>query len=198
MILKLWYITWEGRKRGGIKKKHQRKKTKELVTEKRTLGSGLSNFDRVTQAMPRTIFVFYILNTSSKPPMIVTFFFLNQTSSFSHTLQIYCLGLLGQNPILFRVQTKTGPYNCYIFYSYFFSSHIIFYKFLIILSHILSWKIGYSLSLDIYIYIYFNILSCNSTLYWWIIVIFKTLFWVHTFWCCIFSFLSQVVSVFLQ
>ena len=58
----------------GDKKKHQRKKTKELVTEKRTLGSGLSNYDRVTQAIPRTIFIFYILNTSSKPPMFITFF----------------------------------------------------------------------------------------------------------------------------
>ena len=29
----------------------------------------------------------------------------------------------------------------------FFSSHIIFYKFLIVLTHILSWKSGYSLSL---------------------------------------------------
>ena len=41
--------------------------------------------------------------------MIVTSF-LNQTSSFSHTLQIYCLGLLDQNSDLFKVQIKTGPY----------------------------------------------------------------------------------------
>ena len=61
-----------------------------------------------------------------------------------------------------------------------FSSHLIFYRFLIILSHILSWKSGYSLS-------WFFILTCNSTLYWWINVTFKNLIWVHMFWCCIFS-----------
>ena len=32
------------------------------------------------------------------------------------------------------------------------------------------------------------VLSCNYTLCWWIIVIFKTLFWVHMFWYCIFYF----------
>ena len=30
-------------------------------------------------------------------------------------------------------------------------------------------------------FFFFKILSYNSSLYWWIIVIFKTLFWVHTF-----------------
>ena len=57
-----------------------------------------------------TIFISHALNFSSKPPMIITSF-LNQANSFSHALQIYCLGLLGQNSILFRVQAKTGPYN---------------------------------------------------------------------------------------
>ena len=36
-----------------------------------------------------------------QPPMMITYFFKNQTSSFSHALEIHCLGLLGQNPILF-------------------------------------------------------------------------------------------------
>ena len=40
------------------------KKTKELVTEKRTLYWWLNYYDRVIQAMPRTIFVSYIFNTS--------------------------------------------------------------------------------------------------------------------------------------
>ena len=72
-----------------------------------------------------------------------------------------------------------------------FSSHIIFYRFLIILSHILSWKSGYSLS-------WFFILTCNSTLYWWINVTFKNLIWVHMFWCCIFSSPLQVLSLSLS
>ena len=49
---------------------------------------------------------------------------------------------------------------------------------------ILSWKNDYSLSLS-----RFYILPCNSTLVWWIIVFFKTLFWVNMYWCCIFEFL---------
>ena len=67
------YNMRRSQKRGGSKK-HQRKKTKELVTEIRTLCYWLSKYDRVTHARLRTIFVFYILNTSSKPPMIITFF----------------------------------------------------------------------------------------------------------------------------
>ena len=47
--------------------KNTRKKIRELVTEKKTICSWLNYLDRVTQAIPRAIFVSYILNTSSKP-----------------------------------------------------------------------------------------------------------------------------------
>ena len=70
--------------------------------------------------------------------------------------------------------------NLLLFYIYSFYSHLIFYKFLI-LSHILSWKSDYFLSL-------FYILPSNSNFGWWIIVFFKTLFWVNTYWCCIFEY----------
>ena len=50
------------------------KKTRELVTEKRTLCSWLNYYDQVTQTTLKTIFVSYIPNTSSKPPMIVISF----------------------------------------------------------------------------------------------------------------------------
>ena len=72
-MLKLWYITWESHKKEGDRK-HQRKKTKEQVTEKRTFDSWLNYYDRVTQATPMTVFASYTLSTSSKPPMIVTSF----------------------------------------------------------------------------------------------------------------------------
>ena len=32
----------------------------------------------------------------------------------------------------------------------------------------------------------------KRTLGWWIIVFFKTLFWVNTYWCCIFEFLITI------
>ena len=95
------------------RKNTRKKKTRELVTEKRTLYSWLNYYDWVTQATSRIIFVSYILNIFSKPPMIVISFY-NQASSFSHALQIYCLGLLGWNPILFTVQAKTGAYNTHV------------------------------------------------------------------------------------
>ena len=58
-----------------------------------------------------------------------------------------------------------------------FSSYIIFYKFLIILSHILSRQVVLpSLSLSISLSpSSFFIIFCNFTLYWWIVVIFKAL-----------------------
>ena len=60
--------------------------------------------------MPRIIFLSYNhLNFHNHSGSLSLFH--NQTSSFSHALQIYCLGLLGQNPILFWIQAKTGPYN---------------------------------------------------------------------------------------
>ena len=112
MILKSWYIAWEGRQVKRIGKTLE-KKTRVLVTEKRTLCYWLNYYNRVTQATPRTIFVSYILNNSSNHLWSLSFFY-NQANSFSHVLQIYCLGLLGRNPILFRVQAKIGPYNIYI------------------------------------------------------------------------------------
>ena len=66
MILKSWYIAWEGDQEKEIGKTLE-KKIRELVIEKRTLCSWLNYLDRVTQVTPRTIFVSYILNTSSKP-----------------------------------------------------------------------------------------------------------------------------------
>ena len=73
MILKSWHIAWEGGQEKGIGKILE-KKTRELVTEERTLCSWLDYFDWVTHATLRIIFVFYILNTSSKTPMIVIYF----------------------------------------------------------------------------------------------------------------------------
>ena len=73
MILKSWYIAREGGQGKGIGKTLD-KKTKELVTEKRTLYWWLNYYDRVTQTTPRTIFVSYIFNTSSKPSIIVISF----------------------------------------------------------------------------------------------------------------------------
>ena len=55
-----------------------KRKEKEKNLEKRlrntTLKEKLWTLDNITQAMPRTIFVSYNLNFSSKPPMIVTSF----------------------------------------------------------------------------------------------------------------------------
>ena len=73
MILKSWYIALEGGQEKGIGKTLERK-ARELVTEKRTLCSWLNYYDRVTQVTPRKIFVSYILNTSSKPSIILIFF----------------------------------------------------------------------------------------------------------------------------
>ena len=73
MILKSWYIAWEGRQVKGIEKTLE-KKIRELVTEERTLCFWLNYYNRIIQATPRIIFVFYILNTSFKTPMIVISF----------------------------------------------------------------------------------------------------------------------------
>ena len=52
----------------------EKKRTKEQVTKNRALNSWLNYYNWVTQATPRIIFVSFILNISSKPPMIVTSF----------------------------------------------------------------------------------------------------------------------------
>ena len=109
MILKSWYIAWEGRQEKGIRKTLE-KKSRELVTEKRTLCSWLELI-RLRQGQS-----LYLIFSTVLPNRLWAFFlFYNQASSFSQALQIYCLGLLGRNPILFRIQFKTGPYNIYIY-----------------------------------------------------------------------------------
>ena len=77
----------------------------------------------------------------------------------------------------------------YIFYFYFFSSHIIFYKFLIVLSRILSWKSSYSLSLD-FLFFLATLLYIDESLW------FKTYFGSYVLVLYFFSFPLQVVSLF--
>ena len=47
MILKSWYIAWEGRQKEGIGKTPE-ERTRELNTEKRTLNSWLNYYDQIT------------------------------------------------------------------------------------------------------------------------------------------------------
>ena len=105
IILKSWYIAWEGRQEKGIRKTLE-KKSRELVTEKRTLCSWLELI-RLRQGQS----LYLIFSTVLPNRLWALSLFYNQASSFSQALQIYCLGLLGRNPILFRVQSKIGPYN---------------------------------------------------------------------------------------
>ena len=66
-----------------------------------------------------------------------------------------------------------------LFYFYFFSSHIIlFYKFLVILSHILSWKVVI-LSLSLFIFFFFlaTLLYIDETL-WFLKIYFGFILWM--------------------
>ena len=66
-----------------------------------------------------------------------------------------------------------------LFYFYFFSSHIIlFYKFLVILSHILSWKVVI-LSLSLFIFFFFlaTLLYIAETL-WFLKIYFGFILWM--------------------
>ena len=107
----------------------------------------------------------------------------------------YCIiEMVYKNIMLFYYITWLGQFGVYyyIFYFYFF---FFSYYFLYISYHSLSHSI---LKKWLFCFSWFFILSYNSTLYWWIVVIFKTLFWIHTFWYCIFliSSPSQTVSLF--
>ena len=68
MILILWYITWEDVQIKGIGKLREKR------LRNTTLKEELWTLDYITQPTPRTTFISYTLNFSSKPPMIVIFF----------------------------------------------------------------------------------------------------------------------------
>ena len=97
MILKSWYITWESGQRNGIEKPRAKKKIKKQVTKRRTLDSWLNYYDRVTQAMPRMVFISYTLNISSKPPMIITSFLKSGYFFFPHSTNLL-FGFVGPKP----------------------------------------------------------------------------------------------------
>ena len=122
IILKSWYIAWQGHQEKGIGKTLE-KKTRELVTEKRTLCPWLELL-RLRRGQSLYLIVSILLPNHLWSLSL----FYNQANSFSHALQIYCLGLLGRNLILFRIQFKTGPYNIYIYiYIYLFMAKMHFW-----------------------------------------------------------------------
>ena len=90
IILKSCYIAWQGHQEKGIGKTLE-KKTRELVTEKRTLCSWLELL-RLRRGQSLYLIVSILLPNHLWSLSL----FYNQASSFSHALQIYCLGLLGE------------------------------------------------------------------------------------------------------
>ena len=91
MVLKLWYIMWEGVQRKWIGK------PSEKILRNTILKEELWTLDYITQPTPRTTFISYTLNFSSKPPMIVTFF-LKSGQFFLPRSTNSLFGLVGPEP----------------------------------------------------------------------------------------------------